>query len=77
MSKEVHLVVLVHGMWGSPENLTEMKRIIEEMRCEPSKNDPSGPEIASLVAATNQSTSTYDGIDWGGERVAQEVRSLS
>lgn len=73
-SSEVHLVVLVHGMWGNPNNLTEMKRTIDELKGEPSKEDPSGVELVSLVATNNQSESTYDGIDWGAERVAEEVR---
>lgn len=74
---EVHLVVLVHGMWGNPNNLAEMKRTIDELKCEPSKRDASGVELVSLVATNNQLESTYDGVDWGGERVAEEVRSLT
>lgn len=70
---EVHLVVLVHGMWGNPNNLAAMKQTIDEVKGESSKEDPSGVELVSLVATNNQSDSTYDGIDWGGERVAEEV----
>lgn len=75
-TREVHLVVLVHGMWGNPSNLAEAKRTIDELKCEPSKEDSSGVELVSLVATNNQSESTYDGIDWGGERVAEEVCAL-
>jgi dienelactone hydrolase len=28
-----------------------------------------------LVAETNRDESTYDGFDWGGERVAEEVEA--
>ncbi|KAE9399538.1 DUF676-domain-containing protein [Gymnopus androsaceus JB14] len=59
----VHLLVLVHGMWGSPIHLAETARIAKEAR----------PEIHVLLAETNREDSTYDGIDWGGERVAEEI----
>ncbi|KAJ3713816.1 putative serine esterase-domain-containing protein [Lentinula raphanica] len=62
-SDSVHLLVLVHGMWGNTSHLSEMERIVKEMR----------PELHVLLAETNQEDSTYDGIDWGGERVAKEV----
>ena len=32
-----------------------------------------GVELDVLVAEANRDQSTYDGIDWGGERVADEV----
>lgn len=76
ITPEVHLLVLVHGMWGNPNNLAEMKRTIDELKCDPSKESSSGVELVSLVATNNQSESTYDGIDWGGERVAEEVCPL-
>lgn len=70
----VHLLVLVHGMWGNPDHLAEMNRIYAE-RCaqEDSALGPSGERLHILVAQTNKEASTYDGIDWGGERVADEV----
>ena len=65
-----HLLILVHGMWGNPGHLTEMHRIITE-KFPP---DPdSGSQLEVLVAQTNRDKSTYDGIDWGGERIAEEV----
>ncbi|TRM65542.1 putative serine esterase-domain-containing protein [Schizophyllum amplum] len=48
----VHLLVLVHGMWGNPD----------------------GTRLSVLLANTNSEEHTYDGIDWGGERVAQEIK---
>ncbi|KAG6864623.1 hypothetical protein C0991_008244 [Blastosporella zonata] len=56
-------------MWGSPTHLAEVKRIITETYA--SSSD--GIELEVLLAETNAENSTYDGIDWGGERVAQEV----
>lgn len=66
----VHLLVLVHGMWGNPVHLAELDRIIRETK---TTNDE-GVSLQVLLAQTNSDDSTYDGIDWGGERVAQEVR---
>ncbi|KAJ3811128.1 putative serine esterase-domain-containing protein [Lentinula aff. lateritia] len=62
-SNSVHLLVLVHGMWGNPGHLAEMERIVKEVQ----------PELHVLLAETNKEDSTYDGVDWGGERVAQEI----
>lgn len=71
----VHLLVLIHGMWGNPNHLAELARIIKETH---EKAEPDGStELQVLVAKTNSDDSTYDGIDWGGERVAQEVSSSS
>ncbi|EKM52441.1 uncharacterized protein PHACADRAFT_100987 [Phanerochaete carnosa HHB-10118-sp] len=71
MSQSVHLVVLVHGMWGNPDHLAEMNRIIQEQRA--SQLGPSGERLVTLAAKSNRDGSTYDGIDWGGERVAEEL----
>ena len=68
-TKPVHLLVLVHGMWGDPSNLAELARVIRETR----GTDAEGIELHVLLAETNRAESTYDGIDWGGERVAREV----
>lgn len=65
----VHLLVLIHGMWGNPNHLAELDRIIRETYPE----EVDGIALEVLLAETNSEESTYDGIDWGGERVAQEV----
>ncbi|KAG6829371.1 hypothetical protein H0H87_011607 [Tephrocybe sp. NHM501043] len=65
----IHLLVLIHGMWGNPGHLSELKRIITETYA--SSSD--GIQLEVLLAETNSDNSTFDGIDWGGERVAQEV----
>ena len=66
-----HLLVLVHGMWGNPSHLAEMNRIIQETKGSGPSDE--GVELDVLVAEANRDQSTYDGIDWGGERVADEV----
>ncbi len=66
--------MLIHGMWGNPVHLAEMRRIMEEHRGQAtSEKGPGGEQLHVLVAETNKDDSTYDGIDWGGERVAEEV----
>jgi len=52
----VHLLVLVHGMWGVPSHLQELHRIIKEKQAEP------GIELHAMLAETNKEDSTYDGI---------------
>lgn len=73
-AQTVHLVVLVHGMWGNPVHLAEMDRTIRDTRG--SEPGPAGEQLRTLVAKSNSESGTYDGVDWGAERVAQEV-SLS
>ena len=78
--RNIHLLVLIHGMWGNPDHLAEMSRIIEETKgpaavnSSAAKGEDTNAELEVLVAQTNRDESTYDGIDWGGERVAEEVR---
>lgn len=66
----IHLLVLIHGMWGHPGHLAELQRIAEETYSEPTED---GTKLEILLPETNRENSTYDGIDWGGERVAKEV----
>lgn len=73
-AQPIHLLVLVHGMWGKPSHLAEMKRIMTEARVHGKpERGPDGETLHILAAATNRESGTYDGIDWGGERVADEV----
>jgi len=67
---KVHLLVLVHGMWGNPMHLAELVRVARETNANPSAD---GTTLHVLVAETVRGDSTFDGIDWGGERVAAEV----
>jgi hypothetical protein len=74
LARRVHLLVLIHGMWGNTSHLASMHRIIEQTRIhQPSSDNPDETELHVMLAETNQAESTYDGIDWGGERVASEV----
>ena len=59
-------------MWGNPGHLNEMRRKIRMKWTETRSSLPS--EFYVLVATTNVDNYTYDGVDHGGERVADEVR---
>jgi hypothetical protein len=65
----IHLLVVIHGMWGNPGHVGELARVVRETHNE----IVDGVELKVLLAETNREDSTYDGIDWGGERIAQEV----
>ena len=66
--------VLIHGMWGSPSHLASVSRVIQEVKSGKGQLvDAGAPNLHVLVAVTNAEEHTYDGIDNGGERVAEEV----
>ncbi|KIM26151.1 hypothetical protein M408DRAFT_330730 [Serendipita vermifera MAFF 305830] len=68
--QELHLLVASHGMWGEPAHLGETARVI---RSKFSEVDGNGVRLHVLVSKINTLGFTYDGIDWGGERLAEEV----
>lgn len=59
-------------MWGNPGHLDEMARKIRA-KWSGVKNSQDG-KFHVLLATTNVDNYTYDGVDHGGERVADEVR---
>ena len=72
-TRNVHLLVLIHGMWGNPSHLASMNRIMKETRIHQISVDQDGATLHVMMPETNKDESTYDGIDWGGERVATEA----
>jgi Putative serine esterase (DUF676) len=72
--QDIHFVIACHGMWGEPVHLDEMARVLREKFPEDAV-DKNGVKLHLHVAQTNALDSTYDGIDWGGERIAEEVSS--
>jgi hypothetical protein len=60
-------------MWGNPLHLASMHRIMKETRIHQDSVDQDGATLHIMSAETNKDESTYDGIDWGGERVATEA----
>lgn len=70
--KEVHFLVACHGMWGNPNHLAELARHAREKFTQENTGEE-GIELVLLIAQTNRDSATYDGIDWGGERIADEA----
>ncbi|KAF4571074.1 hypothetical protein EYR36_001656 [Pleurotus pulmonarius] len=66
----VHLLVLIHGMWGHPSHLHQLVRRMEKKH---PFSATTGTKLWVLNARTNSEELTYDGIDWGGERVVDEI----
>ncbi|KAF8805075.1 DUF676-domain-containing protein [Phlegmacium glaucopus] len=66
----IHLLVLIHGMWGNPAHIAELERIARETYALAGAD---GTVLHVLKAESIRDNSTYDGVDWGGERVAKEV----
>jgi len=65
-------------MWGSPSHLASASRVIQEVKGGKERLvDAGAPDLHVLVAVTNADDHTYDGIDNGGERVAEEVNPLT
>ena len=59
------LLTEVHSLWGNPKHLSYVATALRQKYAE--------DRLHILVATSNSDTFTYDGIDVGGERVAQEI----
>ena len=69
--KHVHLLVCVHGMWGSPDDLHELAL---EATTKLGNKEGAEYEFDILVPENNSGgAATYDGVDWCGERAADEA----
>ncbi|KAK7964914.1 hypothetical protein PG984_002140 [Apiospora sp. TS-2023a] len=64
--KADHLCVVVHGLWGNPNH---MKTVAKTLR-----DAYSDDKLYILLAKRNSGSSTYDGIERGGERVCEEIQ---
>ncbi|KAG8922510.1 hypothetical protein FRC02_011808 [Tulasnella sp. 418] len=70
-SNEIHLLTLVHGMWGTPSHVGRLSEVIAETY---SKGLEYGAELNVLIAEANKDNHTYDGVDWCAERVVEEIQ---
>ena len=61
-------------MWGNPAHISELERIARETY---SGAESDGTVLHVLKAESIRDDSTYDGVDWGGERLAKEVCLLN
>ena len=75
-TNDVHLLVLIHGMWGNPSHLASMHRVMKETRIHEDSVEQDGTSLHVMLPETNKDESTYDGIDWGAERVAAEASAF-
>ncbi|KAJ3825413.1 DUF676-domain-containing protein [Lentinula raphanica] len=84
---DVHLHVLLHGLWGTTKHLESASRVFSARHCrtDSKQQAPSDPELAIatesnqvriqlLSIEANQGSKTYDGIDWSAERAVEEIR---
>ncbi|KAE8538279.1 hypothetical protein D1P53_005621 [Cryptococcus gattii VGV] len=68
MGTSVHVVLLIHGLWGSPAHLRAAKEELEA-----AWGEGEGEELVVMVAGGMTSQLTYDGIDVCASRVAWEL----
>lgn len=58
---------------GNPTHLSEAARVLgARFEAEDDATRATHAKVEILVASTNAEEGTYDGIDWGGERVVEE-----
>ena len=64
-SRGTHLIVLVHGLMGSPRDLEYLGDRLTEGGC------------VVLKSASNTNVNSLDGIRVGAERLVEEIRNIS
>uniref|UniRef100_K3X862 DUF676 domain-containing protein n=1 Tax=Globisporangium ultimum (strain ATCC 200006 / CBS 805.95 / DAOM BR144) TaxID=431595 RepID=K3X862_GLOUD len=71
LATATHLVVLMHGLHGSDQDFTNFQKLLVEHFAKES--------VYVHSATSNAATffQTYDGIDTGGERLAQEIQDIA
>ena len=68
-TEKLHLVVLVHGLWGNRSHMDEISKYVSSLN----DKDGKGERILVHQAHLNEGYKTYDGIDVCGIRVAKEI----
>lgn len=74
-SNQVHLHVLLHGLWGFPTHLSEAEKVFKQHIADSKAESTSGIQVEVLLVAANVGK-TYDGIDFGAEIATDEVSVL-
>ena len=70
----MHVHVLIHGMSGTPADLLQAESVFKNSLSSSRLNDARlSSDILTIIAQTNPNDLTYDGVDWGAERVLREV----
>lgn len=70
----LHLVVLVHGLWGNRSHMGQIREHLEGLNMEKGKNTEE--RLVIHETRLNEGYKTYDGIDICGIRVAKEIEEL-
>ncbi len=71
-SRHKHLIVLVHGLWGTPKHMASIKRILSET----SESLGSQGLVYILNSEINSGFKTFDGVEVCGERLFLEILTL-
>lgn len=66
--RPTHLLVLVHGMGGSPDDLAFLRWCV--------RRRTQGHMLVHSAQCNNEPSRTFDGVSEGGTRLASEVRSI-
>ncbi|KAG7665895.1 uncharacterized protein J8A68_000518 [[Candida] subhashii] len=75
MTTNIHLVILVHGLWGNPTHLSYLeKQITQNIIPSQGKDNDNDNEIIQVYKTGSHSGyMTYDGIDINGKRISDEI----
>ncbi|EGW33340.1 uncharacterized protein SPAPADRAFT_135780 [Spathaspora passalidarum NRRL Y-27907] len=68
-----HLVILVHGLWGNPHQLSYIERQLKENIGTNGETE----ELWVYKTGSHQGYLTYDGIDINGKRISDEIREIT
>ncbi|RLV95907.1 rRNA methyltransferase 1 mitochondrial [Spathaspora sp. JA1] len=71
--KKVHLVILVHGLWGNPFHLSYLESQIKEVFGTKHEDE----ELWVHKTGSHSGYLTYDGIDINGKRISDEIQELT
>ncbi|EGV64696.1 hypothetical protein PSN45_005036 [Yamadazyma tenuis] len=66
---EYHLVVLVHGLWGTSSHMAYVKSQIEQE----AKSRATKEKIVCYITGSHSGFLTHDGIDVNGKRICDEI----
>ena len=70
MPRPVHLVILIHGLYGSPSNL---KVVAEELAKAAEAKEEGEYEVVVHLTKSFSGSHTWDGVDVNAHRAADEV----
>lgn len=66
--RPAHLFVLIHGLWGSPDHLSTIERLLNEALPECSQE-----QIVTMKPRSFRFWKSYDGIELNSKKVTQEL----